>query len=85
MVSDAQLLSHAIRHSLDRRRTAKRTYMVCGTCCMNYIFIRPKSNRICNICSNKLAMISTVDEFEVERIKSWAGKNIFEETRKESC
>lgn len=75
------LLSDAILHVGERRRERKRGYYVTGVACgehsgLNLIFNRPKRKRKCPYCGNTLSFVSEVDEFELARIKSWAGDNL---------
>lgn len=83
--NDNWIVYHTLQHIKDRRRSSKKTYMICGYCQINYLFIRPKK-QYCKVCNRILSKVTVVDEFEIERIKSWAGTHIYEEkTEKESC
>lgn len=72
--SSEYLLSHAIKHSMDRRRQRKKGWYITPVACkdhagINLIYDRPKRVRKCPVCGNDMQLLMEVDEFEIKRIQ----------------
>lgn len=70
------LIADAIKHSRDRRRSRIKGFYVCKDCSNQFIANVPRKEINCPICGKKLSIVSTVDEFEINRIKSYAGETL---------
>lgn len=72
-VTNEELMFDAILHATDKHHSRIKGYYVCGMgCCNQFIFHRPLQIRQCPICGRTLKLLSKVDEYEVERIKSYS-------------
>lgn len=72
-MDDALLLADAILTRSAKRHQRIKGYYICINCSNQYIYNRPYKKRYCPLCNNTMHLVSKVDEYEIERIKSWAG------------
>lgn len=63
-------------HRKERRRQRIKGWYICYMCNNQYIRNRPNKEFTCPVCNHALQLVSTVDEFEINRIREYSEDNI---------
>lgn len=76
-MTDKELVAHAIRFANEKHHSRIKGYYACGYCAVQFIFKRAFQTRTCPNCNRQIKLLAKVDEYEIERIRTWSYNNLF--------